>query len=181
MKWNGIIPPKIWTIFCWNFEIWAVQRIVNLVDLEKCWKMLKNAPTLAIVAVHTEKNEPPKFGGPKFHYFNPLLNTYVSMLRWTWCNNSWICIPFSENSSSMSNFELSVLGWINGRKQALSFGPLQRRIDASKQTSTQGRSVLFADRSDQILVGKRWTRSMNSILILTGELKFSISFITFYM
>ena len=25
--------------FCWNFEIWAVRRIANLVDLEKCWKM----------------------------------------------------------------------------------------------------------------------------------------------
>ena len=36
-------------------------------------KMLKNAPTLAIVAVHTEENEPPKIWGPKFHYFNPIL------------------------------------------------------------------------------------------------------------
>ena len=24
---------------CWNFEICAVRRIANLVDLEKCWKM----------------------------------------------------------------------------------------------------------------------------------------------
>ena len=42
----------------------------------KSWtsrKMLKNAPTLAIVAVHTEENEPPKILGPKFHYFNRLL------------------------------------------------------------------------------------------------------------
>ena len=38
-------------------------------------KMLKNAPTLAIVAVHTEENEPPKILGPKFHYFNRLLTT----------------------------------------------------------------------------------------------------------
>ncbi len=37
-------------------------------------KMLKNAPTLAIVVVHTEENEPPKIWGPKFHYFNPLLS-----------------------------------------------------------------------------------------------------------
>ena len=32
---------KILNIFCkicWNFEIWAVRRIANLVDLEKCWK-----------------------------------------------------------------------------------------------------------------------------------------------
>ena len=27
------------TIFGWNFEIWAVQKYVNLVDLEKCCKM----------------------------------------------------------------------------------------------------------------------------------------------
>ena len=38
--------------------------------------MLKNAPTLAIVAVHTEENEPPKILGPKFHYFNRLLTTH---------------------------------------------------------------------------------------------------------
>ena len=25
--------------FCWKFEIWAVQRYANLVDLEKCCKM----------------------------------------------------------------------------------------------------------------------------------------------
>ena len=25
--------------FCWNFEIWAVQRIAYLLDLAKCWKM----------------------------------------------------------------------------------------------------------------------------------------------
>ena len=31
--------PKFRTVFCWNFEICAVQRIVKLVDLEKCWKM----------------------------------------------------------------------------------------------------------------------------------------------
>ena len=27
------------TYFLLKFEIWAVQRIANLVDLEKCWKM----------------------------------------------------------------------------------------------------------------------------------------------
>ena len=30
---------KSLTNFCWNFEIWAVQRIANLVDLEKWRKM----------------------------------------------------------------------------------------------------------------------------------------------
>ena len=36
--------------------------------------MLKNAPTLAIVAVHTEENEPPKFWRPECHYIIPILN-----------------------------------------------------------------------------------------------------------
>ena len=33
------MAAKIVTIFYWNFEIWAVQRVANLVDCEKCWKM----------------------------------------------------------------------------------------------------------------------------------------------
>ena len=33
------ILPKLWRVFCWNFEFWAVQKYVNFVDLEKCWKM----------------------------------------------------------------------------------------------------------------------------------------------
>ena len=31
--------PKLWRVFCWKIGFWAVQRNVNLVDLEKCWKM----------------------------------------------------------------------------------------------------------------------------------------------
>ena len=39
-KWNFIfIPAKIWTVFSWNFEIWAVQKYENLVDLENPEKM----------------------------------------------------------------------------------------------------------------------------------------------
>ena len=39
-KWNFIfIPAKIWTVFCWNFEIWAVQKNANLADLENPEKM----------------------------------------------------------------------------------------------------------------------------------------------
>ena len=39
-KWNFIfIPAKIWTFFRWNFEIWAVQKSANLVDLENPCKM----------------------------------------------------------------------------------------------------------------------------------------------
>ena len=30
---------KSWSNFCWDFELGAVQRIANLVDLEKCCKM----------------------------------------------------------------------------------------------------------------------------------------------
>ena len=60
-KWNFIfIPAKNWTVFRWNFEIWAVQKYENLVDLEKC---CKNDYLVAIVAVHTAENEP-------FNFFN---------------------------------------------------------------------------------------------------------------
>ena len=41
-----------------------MQRNVNLVDLEKCFK---KATTLAIVAVHTEENEPLKIWGDLFN------------------------------------------------------------------------------------------------------------------
>ena len=37
--WNLGQIQKSLTSVCWNFEIWAVRRIANLVDLEKCWKM----------------------------------------------------------------------------------------------------------------------------------------------
>ena len=46
---------KSLTNFSWNFEIWAVQRIANLVDLEKCWKL--NAYLDAKIGVDTEENE----------------------------------------------------------------------------------------------------------------------------
>ena len=46
-----------------NFENWC-EGLQNSSDLagESCtvWKTLQNAPTLAIVAVHTAENEPPK-------------------------------------------------------------------------------------------------------------------------
>ena len=35
-KWHFVfIPPKLFDDFCWNFEIWAVQKYENLEDLEK--------------------------------------------------------------------------------------------------------------------------------------------------
>ena len=45
--------------FCWNFEIWAVQKYENLVDLEKS-KMLQKEYLVTIVAVDTAENEPSK-------------------------------------------------------------------------------------------------------------------------
>ena len=40
MKWNFIsFRQKSLTIFNWNFEVLAVRRQRNLVDLEKSWKM----------------------------------------------------------------------------------------------------------------------------------------------
>ena len=48
---------KLWRLFCWNFEIWAVQKYENLVDLEN---PEKNDYLVAIVAVDTAENGPPK-------------------------------------------------------------------------------------------------------------------------
>ena len=49
-----------------------MQKIVNLVDLERM--NAENAPTLNIVAVDTDENEPPKSLGQKnSSLFNPLL------------------------------------------------------------------------------------------------------------
>ena len=40
MKWNFIsFRPKSLTVFCWNFEVLAVRRQRNHVELEKSWKM----------------------------------------------------------------------------------------------------------------------------------------------
>ena len=60
-----------------------MQRIVNLVDLEKILLMLKNAPTLAIVAVHTEENEPLKIWGDLFSLLNFIL--YIQFTPYLGC------------------------------------------------------------------------------------------------
>ena len=40
MEWNFIsFEQNFGRVFCCNFEIWAVQRHINLVDLKKCCKM----------------------------------------------------------------------------------------------------------------------------------------------
>ena len=67
--------------FCWKFEIWAVQRNANLVDLEICCKMHQNASFLAIVAVDTDENEPLKNLRWFVHYFNNLLNPHTHAER----------------------------------------------------------------------------------------------------
>ena len=51
------ILPKLWRVFCWNFEFWAVQKYVN-VDLEKWEKMLRNDYLIAKIGVDTADNEP---------------------------------------------------------------------------------------------------------------------------
>ena len=48
---------KSFTKFCSNFEMGAVQRIANLVDLDKC---LKNEYLVAKIGFDTEGNEPSK-------------------------------------------------------------------------------------------------------------------------
>ena len=43
-------------------KVCKIPQILNHLAGESCtiWKTLQNAPTLAIVAVHTAENEPPK-------------------------------------------------------------------------------------------------------------------------
>ena len=43
--------------------------------------MLQNEPLVAIVAVDTAENEPLKVWAVSFHYFIPLLNTFLCLLR----------------------------------------------------------------------------------------------------
>ena len=48
---------KMLTIFDWNFEVWAVQKYANLVDLVK---RISNEHLLAKIGVDTAENEPLK-------------------------------------------------------------------------------------------------------------------------
>ena len=93
---------KLWRLFCWNFEIWAVQRNVNLIDLEKWSKILKNAPTLAIVAVDTAENGPPKVWGELFSLFSRLLSDYACV-RCVSCV-SWDGVREGERGVDLSNW-----------------------------------------------------------------------------
>ena len=69
---------KIVTRFFWNFAIWAVQRIANLVDLEKSSKM-STEYLVAIVAVHTAENEPLKVWGWFHSFFIRLLTVQLAV------------------------------------------------------------------------------------------------------
>ena len=63
-----------------NFEIWAVRRNDNLVDLEKCWK---NEYLVAKIGVDTAENEPSKVsGGSEFHPAVSHTDPTLSILAW---------------------------------------------------------------------------------------------------
>ena len=74
MKWNFIsfhfIPAKKFDGFL--LEFWGVSGAKAKKSC-RARKMLKNEPTLAIVAVDTGENEPLKVWGVSFHYFNRIL------------------------------------------------------------------------------------------------------------
>ena len=53
------------TIFSWFFEIWVVQRIANLVDLEKCWKWVFGCK---IWLRYRRERASQSFGGDSIHY-----------------------------------------------------------------------------------------------------------------
>ena len=75
MKWNFIsfhfIPAKKFDGFL--LEFWGVSGAKAKKSC-RARKMLKNEPTLAIVAVDTGENEPLKVWDVSFHYFNRILN-----------------------------------------------------------------------------------------------------------
>ena len=61
MNWIFIysILPKLWRLFCWNFEIWAVQKYVHLVDLVKSFPTNIYLQNLASIQPRTSLS---KFG-----------------------------------------------------------------------------------------------------------------------
>ena len=65
----------MWRVFNSSFATWAVQRIANLVDLEKWSKIQQNEYLVAIVAVHTAENEPRKAWGDLFN--DSVVNLHV--------------------------------------------------------------------------------------------------------
>ena len=74
MKWNEIC--SFHHQFGWFFpKFWDLS---GAKDCKSCRsrKMLKTASTLAIVAVHTEENEPPKIWRPAVQCFNPILSLH---------------------------------------------------------------------------------------------------------
>ena len=52
------IREKMLAIFGWNFEIWAAQKYVNIVDLVKSFPVNSNEYLLAKIGVDTAENGP---------------------------------------------------------------------------------------------------------------------------
>ena len=80
MKWNFIsfhfIPAKKFDGFL--LEFWGVSGAKAKKSCRARKMLLKNEPTLAIVAVDTAENEPLKVWGVSFHYFNRILTDWSS-------------------------------------------------------------------------------------------------------
>ena len=70
------ISQKVFTIFDQKIEFGAVQKYVNLVDLEKCCKMSIYLQNLASIQPRTSLS---KFGGWFNSIFNPLLNPHLTV------------------------------------------------------------------------------------------------------
>ena len=62
---------EIVTRSCWDSEMWAVQKKVNVVDLGKVF-MLQNETWLAIVAVQPDRERASQNWGDFEWIFNPL-------------------------------------------------------------------------------------------------------------
>ena len=76
---------KMLTIFCWNFEIWAVQKYVNLVDLVKSFPTSIYLQKSASIQPRTSLS---KFGGKFNAFFIRLLNYKVCFFKLTPENDS---------------------------------------------------------------------------------------------
>ena len=80
------IPAKKFDGF--SLEFWGVSGAKAKKSC-RARKMLKNEPTLAIVAVDTEENEPLKVWGVSFHYFNRILNIWTALLKLQLSTCTW--------------------------------------------------------------------------------------------
>ena len=111
MKWNFIsfhfIPAKKFDGFL--LEFWGVSGAKAKKSC-RARKMLKNEPTLAIVAVDTGENEPLKVWGVSFHYFNRILRdmTKATTLK-RWQFHLQLVVIYSPLCTSRSRSTLVLL------------------------------------------------------------------------